>query len=265
MSFEGGSQEFSPSVAAFIEDLFSSFSTKMEKRFEALHVSVNQIADQNCDMQKSLSFMNEKYDHLLEKLKTLEEERLNDKRTIRTLEDKIELLERRSRATAVEIRNTPRIFQQNNRLETKTDLCEIIKNMAKTVNCSLQESDIRDVYRILSKNETSRPIILDLNSVIKKEALLNAIKEFNRNKGKGEKLNTSHLNLPGTSKPVYVSEALTYKMQKLFFVAREFAKEYNFTYCWTSRGVVYLRKDEKQPYIRVENEKELQSLKNSIS
>ncbi|CAG4932788.1 unnamed protein product [Parnassius apollo] len=262
---EGGSQEFSQSTTSFIEDLFSSFSTKIEKRFAALHVSINQIADQNCDTQKSLSFMSEKYDHLFEKLKTMEEERLNDKKTIQTLEDKIELLEKRSRATAVEIRNTPRIYQQNNRPESKTDLCDIVKILAKAVNCSLQESDIRDVYRIPSKHETSRPIILDLNSVIKKEALLNAIKEFNRNKGKGEKLNTSHLNLPGTSKPIYVSEALTHKTQKLFFVAREFAKEYNFTYCWTSRGVIYLRKDEKQPYVRVDHEKELQSLKNSIS
>ncbi|KAL4718354.1 hypothetical protein ACJJTC_002467 [Scirpophaga incertulas] len=76
----------------------------------------------------------------------------------------------------------------------------------------------------------------------------------------GERLNSKHLMFDGASKPIYITEALTTKAQKLFFLAREFARENEFKYCWTSRGIVFLRKADKQPPIRIESEKDLTKL-----
>ncbi|KAG7308081.1 hypothetical protein JYU34_006727 [Plutella xylostella] len=38
-------------------------------------------------------------------------------------------------------------------------------------------------------------------------------------------------------------------------------RNYNFAFCWTSHGVVYLRRDENSPQIRVTNETDLEGLR----
>ncbi|CAG9138719.1 unnamed protein product [Plutella xylostella] len=96
---------------------------------------------------------------------------------------------------------------------------------------------------------------------MKKEKFLNAIKMFNKNKPKGEKLNTGPLQIQGPRKPVYLSESLTFKTQKLFYMARELQKNCNYAFCWTSHGSVYLRKEENGPLIRVLNEADLEKLR----
>lgn len=51
-------------------------------------------------------------------------------------------------------------------------------------------------------------------------------------------------------------------MRRIFYLAREFAKENNYNYCWSSRGFVYLREKENAPFIRIMNESDLDQLKN---
>lgn len=79
------------------------------------------------------------------------------------------------------------------------------------------------------------------------------------------KLNTSHLKLEGASKPIFIAETLTTKGNRLFFLARDFAKANKYIYCWTSYGKVYLRKIEGSPLIRINEDADLIELRdNSI-
>lgn len=94
----------------------------------------------------------------------------------------------------------------------------------------------------------------------KKESILGAVKKLNKNKKNNEKLNSTHLNLSGPARPIFVSETLTYKTQKLYFLAREFSRLNNYDYCWTSKGMVYLRKSEDAPLIRINAEADLSKL-----
>lgn len=234
--------------------LFTNLTKSVEQRF-------TEIKQQNSEVQKSLQFMSEKYDSVLEKLQQLEEGRIKDKRHIQLLEDKIELLERKNKGTGLEVRNVPRMTNDPNKPETKPEMCELIKSMAKSVDIDLQHTDIKDIYRIESKKQTIKPIIVELNSVLMKEKLSMAIKSFNKDRPKGEKLNTKHLNIPGPTNPIFVSETLTLRAQKLFYMAREFARENQFAYCWTSRGQTYLRKTDGHPLIRINSETDLHKLK----
>lgn len=227
--------------------LFSSLSNVVEKRF-------TEIKQQNSEMSASLQFMSDKYDALLEKLHNLEEDRVRDRKYISQLEEKVEALERKLRSTGLEIRNVPKTVQDGNKFETKEDISSFVINLAKTIELPLVDSDIKDAYRVNSSKNADKPIIVELNSVIKKENLLRAVKTFNKSKGKEQKLNTTHLNVPGPAKPIFVSETLTSKAQRLFYMAREFTRDYGYTYCWTSRGQVYIRKNDGQPLLRIESE-----------
>lgn len=134
-------------------------------------------------------------------------------------------------------------------------------SLAKIVNVELQGLEIRDIYRINSSKESIKPLIVELNSAIKKDAILTAVRAFNKGRATGDKLNSEHLKIKGPSKPVFVSETLTFKAQKLHYLAREFAKEYNYKFCWTSKGVVYLRHSDGKPFVRIDEDADLAKLK----
>ncbi|KAJ8712280.1 hypothetical protein PYW07_005122 [Mythimna separata] len=203
--------------------------------------------------------MSHKYDEILSRIKLLEDAKKEDKKCISLLEQRIDTLERKTRASGIEIRNIPKMKPDRN--ETKSDLCLIAQQMGKTLNINIKDSDIKDMYRITAK-DSSNPIITEFTSVLMKEKVLSAVKAFNKTKQKGEKLNTTHFIKTDTVKPVFVAETLTQKTQKIFYLARAFQKEYGYEFCWTSRGIVYLRKSTGWAQIKIESESDLERLKN---
>jgi hypothetical protein len=235
---------------------FASLSRTVEQR-------LGEVKLQFEEMQNSFQFMSNKYDNLLEKIQVLEQDKASDKKYITQLEDKVDLLERKMKAPGLEIRNVPKTSKPTHKYETKQDLSDVIKQIARKIGSEIKDSDIRDIYRGFSKSEAEKPIIVELNSVILKESILSQIKEFNKTKKFDEKLNTSHLNLVEPKRPIFVAETLTLKVQRLFFLARTFARDNEYAYCWTSKGQVYLRKAENLPFTRINRDEDLLKLKKS--
>ncbi|XP_041980780.1 uncharacterized protein LOC121734316 [Aricia agestis] len=238
-------------------DRFLALTSSMEQRF-------NKIIEQNNELKSSVQFLSEKYDIILEKLKRLETEKESDKKHISLLEEKIEVLERKQRSTTLEIQNVPPFKSESVKTDNKEELLKILKSLGTTLNVEINDHDIKDIYRINMKNKSAKPIIVELTSAIKKEKIIYATKDFNKNKTKEAKLNTSHLQILGPEKPIYISEALTSKTQKIFYLARQFARDHNFSYCWTTRGKVYIRKSDGSPFHRIETEQDLSKLNNNI-
>lgn len=120
-------------VTALIKEMFSTFSKEQEKRFQ--------------ELKSSLEVMSNKYDEFVQKIYTLEKERKEDKILIKELEEKFEVSERKSRGSGIEIRNIPK---QNG--ETKENLLNEIMQLGKTLSVSIDYSNIRDIYRLKSKD-----------------------------------------------------------------------------------------------------------------
>uniref|UniRef100_A0A1E1W9G6 FP protein C-terminal domain-containing protein n=1 Tax=Pectinophora gossypiella TaxID=13191 RepID=A0A1E1W9G6_PECGO len=215
-----------------IKDMFCRFSQEQEKRFESLHTSVNTIKEQNDELTKSVDFMSKTYDEFVSRIQQLESERKDDKKYIQLLEDRVESLERRNRASGIEIRNVPKTTPERVP-ESKEEFCKLVKSMGTTLKIKIEDSDIKDVYRLSGKDFTKPQ----------------------------NKINTTHLGLLNPSRPVYVSEALTSKSQKLYYLARNFQKVNEYSFCWTSRGIVYLRKEVQSPLIKIESEADLDHLR----
>lgn len=135
-----------------------------------------------------------------------------------------------------------------------------MQSIAETLDVPVQTSDIRNIQRINTKKPENKPIIVDFTSVLTKEKLIEHCKKFNRT----NKLTTSHLHIKGPSKPIFISENLTYKTRRLYFLARDFAKTNDYKYCWTAGGKVYIRKKEGEPTLRLNGEEDIKVLRNEL-
>lgn len=234
-------------------DVLKSFTAVQNHQFTALQLKMEEIKEQNTKLQDSADFNAAKYDEITLKLQQMEQERKDDRVRIMDLEEKIEQLERQHRSTSLEIRNVPQKAP-----ETKQDLQNTLVTLGNLVKSPVQSSDIKDVFRIQTKSQ-NKTIIAEFNSVITKERMMKAIKIFNK-ENKNDKLNTSQLQFDGPKQPIYVSENLTPKNKRLFYLARDFSVLQKYRYCWTSFGKVLLRKEDGAPVIRINSEHDFRML-----
>lgn len=235
-----------------IFDLFASLKEDQDLKFSAILSSINEV-------KISMDSMSHKYDEVLQRLVVLEDEKKTYDLKINSLERKVEFLERNAKVTSIEIRNIP----QPNK-ETKEDLRSIVRKTADVLHISLDSNtEIRDIYRSNSKAQV-RPIVVDFTTVSARDSFLVSSKKFNK-EHQSDKLSTRSLGIGGLNKPIYISENLTHSDRNLYFLAREFARQCDYSFCWTSFGRIYLRKAEGLPQIRIASERDLQNLKEVVS
>lgn len=233
-----------------ILDMFASLMKDQDLKFTA-------VLDSISDVKLSMDCMSRKHDEVLKRMDLLEDENTKYVARIKSLEEKIETIERQNKATSIEIRNIP---QPTTNSETKEDLVNIICKTAEALSIPLDSSsDINNVYRVNS-NAQIKPIIADFTTVLKRDRFLISLKQYNRSQEKQEKLSTSTLNIEGPNRQVYISENLTQRDRKLYFQARQFAKNSGYSFCWTSFGRIFLRQAEGSPQIRIYSESDLETL-----
>lgn len=232
---------------AEILDLFTTLKEDQDAKFSAILSSIN-------DFKVSMEYMSHKHDEVLVRLDFLEEERKTYNTNIKALEDKIENLERHSKETSIELRNVPQTDK-----ETKEDLKNIVHKAAKALSVPIESFECKDVYRVNTKTG-AKPIIADFTTVFLRDQFLSSFKKYNR-EHPTERLCTKNLGIEGTTNPVYISGNLTQRDRKLYYLAREFTKASDYTFCWLSFGRIFIRKSEGSPPIRIFNEIDLDKLK----
>lgn len=238
-----------------IKNMISELKIQQDEKFESLRSSINDLVNQNQEYRKSVAFMSKQYDEMLIKVNGLEKENSDNKKHINTLESRLEILERNSRSATIEIRNVPK---QTN--ESKHNMINIIKTVGKTLSLEtpIIDLEVKEIYR--SKSEA---LIVDFSNINRKESILTAYKLFNKSRrlSKEPQFNTQNLNILGkASQPVFISEVLTSKAGRLHFIARQLVKSKKIAHTWTSYGKVYVKKEEGQVPIRIEEEADLHKL-----
>lgn len=214
-----------------------------------------EIKTQNNELQKTINFLSQKYDDAVQKIDNLQVDHNRNKEAVKKLEDRVDYLERQTRVASLEIRNIPKLTPEN-----KATLFSIVEKIGNVVNQPVQKSEIKEVFRVRTKTESMGPVIVEFVSSSSKENFLKTIKTYNK-ENKSNRLNTSHLHNNGIKAPIYVSEALTAKSKRLFYLAREFIKTSEFEHCWTSNGKVYVRRREGFPSRFISSEEDLASLR----
>lgn len=238
-----------------IKSMISNLAMTQEKKFSEVQGSLKALNEQNVEIVQSLSFLSEKYEELKDKVDILEKERNENIHYINSLENRLDFLERKARSSSIEIRNVPRTHAQ----ESKLDLMDIATKIGSTLNISLMHSDFQDAYRTKSSSVEAPPIVVEFSSMRTKENILQTYKSFNK-ENKEERLSTTHLQLKTPGKIVYISELLTQKTKRLFYLARDFAKTNGYLFCWTQHGSVYMRKKEGLPPFKINSVEDLKKI-----
>lgn len=231
---------------------------QQDARFASLESSINSLSSQSEEIKDTVIHLSEKYDDVLRNLNKLEQENNFFKNRIKTLETKVDQLEKNARSTTVEFRNVPETESEN-----KENLLELTKKIGTAINVPIQDSDIRDVFRMKLKNKPTGPIIVDFTSTLKREKIIRATRTYNKANSE-QRLSTTTLKMDGPTKPIYVAESLTATARRLHYLARVFAKNHNYENCWTSFGKVYLKRNQNGPRLLVSREEDIENLKKSI-
>lgn len=236
-----------------IKDMLALLQQQQSDQSLKFQEEMQKMSQQHNEIIQSIQFMSDKYDDISQQLQQTKLENSAYIHKIKTLEQKVELLERNTKASCLELRNVPMAPS-----ETKESLVNMAKNLGLVLNREIVDTEIRNIYRPTKSSSKSTPIIIEFSSAIIKESFIKASKKFN--KENKDKINTSHLKVPGELKPVFVSESLTTYGRRLFYLAREYVRKHKCATCWTSYGKVYMRAKEGAPAKLVSHEEEISNL-----
>lgn len=236
--------------------MLTEANQRQEKKLELIYTTIEEIKKQNSDIRMSLEFLSKRYEDLIEEFNDLKTNNLHNTEYIKTLEDKIEKMEHSSRSTCLEIKNIP-----VKKTESKVGLLNTVADVGNALKVSILPQDIKDIFRIGTKSPEVKTIIVDFTSILTKEKLLASYKNFNKGT---TKLNTEHLKIGGLSKPIFISENLTAKMKRLFYLARVCANSNGYKYCWISKGKIFIREKEQGRLHLIREEHDLRKLEKQI-
>jgi hypothetical protein len=210
-------------------ELLAISNSQNESKFTSLQSSMKELLVQNTEMKESIAFVSKQNEDMRAKLDNVEKQRKEDRLYIGQLERKIEPLERASASTKLELRNIPKQTCEN-----RDSLCRIVVNAAEIIGFPIQKQEIKDIYIYRTNHKTGHgTIVVELGSVIMKENIIERARKFNK-KNPSNKLKTSHLNVEGPVKPFFISEFLSPNEKRLNYLARTFAQDNGYRFCWTS-------------------------------
>ncbi|CAH0397519.1 unnamed protein product [Chilo suppressalis] len=235
-----------------MRDMFSDLKAQQETKMEKLYTVIEEVRNQNLEIRSCIEFLSTKYDSLMEQVNELKEENSQHLKYIQALETKLENCERSNRATCIEIKNLP-----INQSESKGCLLETVSKIGDVLKVGIQTNDVKDIFRINTRNPENKTVIVDLVSNIKKDFILKAYKKYNKG---NTKLNTENVGIHGQSKPIFIAENLTAKMKRLFYLARVFANSNEYKYCWTSNGKIFIREKDGSPFYLIKDESDLKKI-----
>lgn len=239
-----------------MKELMTSLIAEQKKDLTSISNNLQKVKESNSNIESCILLLTSQNEEFQKKIAILEEQSKRDREHICILEEKIEDLQRLSRKTTIEIKNVPKKSQ-----ESRQDLINMTLNISRNIEIEMNDQDINDIFRIRSKKESDKnsSLVVELRSSLLKSDFLKKVKEFNfKNK---TRLQAKHLEFTSNiDQPIFVSEQLTAKGARLFFLARDLAKSKQYKYCWTSFGKVYVRKDDQSRIIPIQNEAQVQHL-----
>lgn len=236
--------------------LMTYFTASQKQELADLNSTLKEVKETNQNIESSISYLTSQNEEFRKKITSLENNIKEDRRYIMFLEEKLEDLQTSNRKTNFEMKNVPKKDKEN-----KQDLIDMVVCLSETIDCKINRSEIKDIYRLRGKkpDQKNSPVIVETTSALVKADILKMAKSFNvRNK---TKLCAKHLGFKtNEDTPVFLSEHLTAKGSRLHYLARDLAKSRGYKFCWTSYGKVYVRKNEQSPIVLIKSEEQIHHL-----
>lgn len=256
----GRTDDWEADFGSFKEEMKEMIGTLMAKQETEIKRFFNptllEIQKTNLNIENSIALLMSKNEELTKRVEQLEIEKKKDYEYMYILENRLEDIQRTNRKNNIEMKNVPK-----GKTETKEDLMDMVVRLGKSIDCNINQSDVKDIYRVRGKKEgqTNTPIIVEFSSTILKANVLKMSKARNiKHKGK---LCAKHIGFTkNEDTPIFVAEQLTIKGSRLHYLARDLAKSKDYKFCWTSYGRVHVRRNESSPIITIHSEDQVNKL-----
>ena len=141
------------------------------------------------------------------------------------------------------------------------NVTEIILSLASKLDVNLTANDISIAHRLPVK----RPRLNSESNVTNRRhpgIIVRFISRPKRNEMYSNRMKAKHISdFPVQSmNKLYVNENLTQRRKRLFWLAKQKAKELNYKFIWTSNGQIFIREDEKADSLPIRTEYDLDNL-----
>lgn len=189
-----------------------------------------------------------KIDKLSSDLNTLKKENKDMKKEIKALKIEVESLkikmnnlDQYSRKNNIIIANVP---HQNNE-----NIYELVINVLNSLDMKMNDGDFGTIHRLRATEGKIPSIIARLTNSDKKNEI---IKKAKRYKLHGKKFGFN------PALPIYISEQLTKNTLEILNRAKKLRNQNIIKYVWSRDGTIFIRKDDQDPAIKIEDISQLQ-------
>lgn len=142
------------------------------------------------------------------------------------------------------------------------NLISLIKQLGSTIGHNVRDDQIMNCTRVAKLNrDTKRPrsIVVQFNAPRTRDHFLEAAIKYNRTH-RDEKLNSSHIDIAGEKKAIFVMEHLSTTNKALHAATRNKAKELGYKFVWVRGGRIMMRKDDTSDYIVIRDISSLEKI-----
>lgn len=263
----------------------SSSSGCDENLLRKLSLEVKKLTDFQFTAENSLSFFSGKCDEmesqiqiaadLSKRVESLERDNLKLKETIEVLENRLADIEQNQLGDELVLSGVPELEQS---LKISTEV--LVERFAESTGCPVLSSDLRSCKRLRFSDENTSTKSSALGqsvspTVVKpstsssvprpSKILLNFYSTRTRDEFKSKlrsfKKSSKFVNFCDRNVDFYVSDHLSKHFNHLFFCAKNFARENNFSFVWVKDSQIYLKKDRDGSPFLVKNLKDLMRLR----
>ncbi|CAH2105986.1 unnamed protein product [Euphydryas editha] len=133
--------------------MLKSLQDEQVRHFTSINSKMEELINQNQELKASVEFISAKYDEFTKTIEQLEKDKKEDRNIIKSLEEKVEYLEKKMRSSCLEIKNIPLRPK-----ETKEDLVNVVVKLGNIIKSHIQPSEIGEIYRVPSVKQ--HPIVV---------------------------------------------------------------------------------------------------------
>lgn len=238
-------------------------SSANEVLLNAIKEVNTKLDDQRTYYFDAISKLEKRLDSFIEtakKMDSLTKENASLKKSVSDLEGRLLNIEQQMRETSIDIVGVPLMKKGNDKENTR----EVVLKILNTgLEMNVMSENIIDCYRIYPKHKnvssmsTNHPPLIAVK--LSNSHITNTILGLKRKMKTN--LNTKKIFNTSTSNPIFVNENLCPGKRFLFNEARKVMKNLNYSYVWTRRGVVLMKKNDESDVQTINGIGDLSKLK----
>ena len=248
-----------PEGQTLIKQLIDEAVTSLKNEYDH---EIKELKAELIEVKNSQDFLSNKYEELklqygnLSKInKQQEQEIINLKCESTDLKnkgikeaDKLDALEQYGRRQNLEIAGIPMIDSE--------DTNALVIEVAKLLDVRISSDEISTSHRLMPSSRRKLDDEKQPPVIIVRFISRNIRNQLYSRRKMIKNLNLKNFSVPGT-KRIFINENLTYSRKRLFWKAKEMAKEQNYRFFWTSNGNIFVKKAVDSDTIAIRNELDL--------